>query len=180
MGDEEVTVGDDARDQTPQPAKDELLAAAEELAKQEAEDRPARVRESSVRRKQRVVRGRAQDGSAILNVDESAGEERVRVRSLADEPGKVGARPPVDPVEVTEVEQASDDVMLDANGNEIASRPAEHRSDAAVITTAVFLADATRAYLDGRDELGADHAVTLDRLASLRRTLERFEAELDA
>ena len=162
--------------------KDELLAAAEELAAREVEGRPARARESSVRRKQRVVRGRAQDGSAILNVDEGAGEERVRVRSLADEPGEVGARPPVDPAEVATMQgsgAAASDVMLDADGREI-SATRERGSDAAVITTAVFLADAVRAYLDGREELGAEHAVTLDRLAGLRRTLERFEAELDA
>ncbi len=164
---------------------DNLLAAAEELAAQEEAGRPARARGSSVRRKQRVVRGRTQDGSAILNVDEGSGEERVRVRSLADEPGKVGARPPVDPADVVAASQptsaASDarDVMLGADGKEIAA-PRERLSDAAVITTAVFLADATRAYLDGLDELGAGHAVTLDRLANLRRTLDRFEAELDA
>jgi hypothetical protein len=161
-----------------------LLAAAEELAAQEDQDRPVRARESSVRRRQRVSRGRSQGGSTILNVDEGAGEERGRVRSLADEPGKVGARPPVDPVDVATASQPTGiasnggDVMLGADGREIAS-PRERRSDAAVITTAVFLADATRVYLDGRDELGADHAVTLDRLTSLRRTLERFEAELD-
>jgi hypothetical protein len=157
-----------------------LLAAAEELAAQEAEDRPARARESSVRRKQRVVRGRAQDGSAILNLDDGAGEERVRVRSLADEPGTVGARPPVDPVEAAvAAERPTADTMLDADGNEIAAeRPGS--TDAALLTTAVFLADAARAYLDGRDELGADHAVTLDRLATLRRVLDRFDAELDA
>ena len=169
----------------PEHPSEGLLAAAEELAAQEDQDRPARARESSVRRRQRVSRGRSQDGSAILNVDEGAGEERVRVRSLADEPGKVGARPPVDPVDVAAAAQstgtASDasDVMLGADGKEIAA-PRERRSDAAVITTAVFLADAARAYLDGRDEMGAEHAVTLDRLANLRRTLDRFEAELDA
>jgi len=169
----------------PAPQREGLLAAAEELAAQEDQDRPARARESSVRRRQRVMRGRSQDGAAILNVDEGAGEPRVRVRSLADEPGTVGARPPVDPADVaaavpaTGAAPAGSGVMLDADGNEIAAAH-EHRNDAAVITTAVFLADAARAYLDGRDELGADHAVTLDRLASLRRTLERFEAELDA
>jgi len=52
-------------------------------------------------------------------------------------------------------------------------------TDAALLTTAVFLADAARAYLDGRDELGVDHAVTIDRLATLRRVLDRFDAELD-
>ena len=164
---------------------DGLLAAAEGLAAQEAEDRPARARESSVRRRQRVSRGRAADGSAILNVDEDAGEERVRVRSLADEPGTVGARPPVDPVAEAERQAAATaqaeagDVMLDAAGNEIHA-PRASRNDAAVITTAVFLADAVRGYLDGLDGLGAEHAVTADRLANLRRTLERFEAELDA
>jgi hypothetical protein len=162
-----------------------LLAAAEGLAAQESEDRPARARESSVRRRPRMSRGRTQDGAAILNVDDGAGEERVRVRSLADEPGKVGARPPVDPVAEAErqvgapAQADADDVMLDAAGNEIHA-PRASGSDAAVITTAVFLADAVRAYLDGREELGAEHAVTLDRLANLRRTLDRFEAELDA
>jgi hypothetical protein len=155
---------------------DELLAAAQELAAQESGERPVRARESSVRRKQRVARGRAQDGAAILNIHEGAGEERVRVRSLADEPGKVGARPPVEALD--DADPAEQDVMLDASGKEIAA-PRERGSDAAVITTAVFLADATRAYLDGRDEFGAEHAVTLDRLASLRRTLERFEVEID-
>ena len=53
---------------------DDLLAAAEGLAAQEAEDRPARARQGSVRRRQRVSRGRAADGSAILNVDEDTGE----------------------------------------------------------------------------------------------------------
>ena len=168
---------------------DGLLAAAETLAAQEAEDRPARAREGSIRRRQRVSRGRAADGSAILNVDEGAGEERVRVRSLADEPGTVGARPPVDPVveaerQAAEVAQAeADGVMLDAAGNAIPEQSVQgggRGSDAAIITTAVFLADAVRAYLDGLDEMGADHAVTADRLASLRRTLDRFEAELDA
>ena len=165
----------------------DLLAAAEGLAAQEAEDRPARVRESSVRRKQRVVRGRDRDGAAILNVDEGAPDERVRVRSLADEPGKVGARPPVDPVAEAERQatdagdgtDGTDDVMLDAAGNEIAATRAG-RSDAAILATAVFLADAVHAYLDGLDDLGADHAVTADRLANLRRTLERFDTELDA
>jgi hypothetical protein len=169
---------------TDDTGKDDLLAAAEGLAAQEAEDRPARARESSVRRRQRVSRGRSADGSAILNVDEDAGEERVRVRSLADEPGRVGARPPVDPVAEAERQAATaqdgaGEVMLDAGGNEIpASRTA--RNDAAIITSAVFLADALRGYLEGLDELGAEHAVTADRLASLRRTLDRFESELDA
>jgi hypothetical protein len=164
---------------------DDLLAAAEGLAAQEAEDRPARARGSSVRRRPRVSRGRSADGSAILNVDDGAGEERVRVRSLADEPGKVGARPPVDPVAEAERQAAAAaqaearDVMLDADGNEIHA-PRASRNDAAVITTAVFLADAVRGYLEGLDDLGAEHAVTVDRLANLRRTLERFEAELDA
>ena len=166
---------------------DPLVAAAEGLAAQEAENRPARAREGSVRRRQRVSRGRAADGSAILNVDEGAGEERVRVRSLADEPGTVGARPPVDPVAEAERQAASTaqadagGVMLDADGNEIAAPGASggRGSDAAVITTAVFLADAVRGYLAGLDEMGAEHAVTADRLANLRRTLERFEAELD-
>ena len=165
-----------------------LLAATEGLAAQEAEDRPARARAGSVRRRQRVSRGRAADGSAILNVDEGAAEERVRVRSLADEPGTVGARPPVDPVAEAERQAAATaqadagGVMLDAAGNEIAAPGASggRGSDAAVITTAVFLADSVRGYLDGLDELGAEHAVTADRLANLRRTLERFETELDA
>jgi len=161
-----------------------LLAAAEGLAAQEAEDRPARARESSVRRRQRVSRGRSADGSAILNVDDGAGEERVRVRSLADEPGRVGARPPVDPVAEAERQAATaqagaGEVMLDAGGNEIPAARAA-RNDAAIITSAVFLADALRGYLEGLDGLGAEHAVTADRLASLRRTLDRFESELDA
>ena len=166
-------------------ARDDLLAAAQELAAQEAEDRPARARESSVRRRSRMSRGRTQDGAAILNVDDGAGEERVRVRSLADEPGKVGARPPVDPVAEVERQAGAPsqleqgEVMLDADGNEILT-PRARGSDAAVITTAVFLADAVRAYLDGREEFGTEHAVTLDRLSSLRRTLDRFETELDA
>lgn len=159
------------------PRSDDLLAATEGLAAQAAEDRPARAREGSVRRRQRVSRGRAADGSAILNVDEGAVEERVRVRSLADEPGKVGARPPADPVAAAALAEA-DDVMLDAAGNEIPGTR-ERGSDAAVLTTAVFLADAARAYLDGLDDLGAEDAVTVDRLANLRRTLERLEAELD-
>jgi hypothetical protein len=158
-----------------------LLAAAEGLAAQEDQDRPARARESSVRRRQRVMRGRSVDGSAILNVDEGEREERVRVRSLADEPGGVGARPPIDPADVAAVTPMNG-AMLDANGNEIVARPGGHRSgasDATLSSAAGFLADATRVYLDGHDELGADHAVTLDRLANLRRTLERLEAELD-
>lgn len=161
--------------------RDDLLAAAEQIAAQESDDRPARVRESSVRRRPRVARGRDRDGAAFLNVDEGEGEPRVRVRSLADEPGKIGARPPVDPVvEVSQTGSAPEAaVMLDAEGNELAGVRGG-RSDAAVITTAVFLADAVRAYLSGYDDLGADHAVTADRLANLRRTLERFDAELDA
>ncbi len=174
----------------PSGSADDLLAAAEGLAAQEAEDRPARARESSVRRRHRVSRGRAADGSAILDVDGDAGEERVRVRSLADEPGTVGARPPVDPVVEAERQAAeaatetdSGGVMLDAAGNAIPAQSVQgggRGSDAAIITTAVFLADAVRAYLDGLDEMGAEHAVTADRLVSLRRTLERFETELDA
>ena len=180
------TAGETASE--PQPAQSDLLAAAEGLAAQESEDRPARARESSVRRKQRVVRGRDRDGAAILNVDDGVGEQRVRVRSLADEPGKVGARPPVDPVVEAERQagdtgDGADGVMLDANGNEIPAVPegrvgiTDVHSDAAVLATATFLADAVRRYLDGRDELGADHAVTLDRLQTLRRTLERFDTE---
>lgn len=167
---------------------DDLLAAAEQIAAQDSEDRPARVRESSMRRKRRVVRGRDRDGAAILNLDDGAAEQRVRVRSLADEPGKVGARPPVDPVVEAERQAVdrgaiADGVMLDANGNEIPAVPlgrlgiTDVHSDAAVLATATFLADAVRSYLDGRDELGADHAVTLDRLQTLRRTLERFDTE---
>lgn len=171
-------------DSTASNAGDDLLAAAEELAAQEAEHRPARAKETHVRPRQRVVRGRAADGRTILNVDEDAGEERVRVRSLTDEPGTVGARPPIDPVveagrAVGAVPDGANEVMLDAAGNEI-SAPHGRGSDAAVITTAVFLADAARGYLDGLDDLGAGHAVTVDRLANLRRTLDRFEAELDA
>jgi hypothetical protein len=164
-----------------------LLAAAEGLAAQEVEDRPARARESRVRRKQRVVRGRDRDGAAILNVDDGArddvGEGRVRVRSLADEPGRVGARPPVDPAKTAVAQPAdapgSDQVMLDAGGNEITAPAAPVHSDAAVLTSAVFLADAVHCYLEGRDELGAEHAVTLDRLATVRRTLERLDVELE-
>jgi len=185
-------VGDPERSTGPAPGDgpdgaEGLLAAAEGLAAQEAEGRPARARESRVRRKQRVVRGRGRDGSAILNVDDGAGdgagEERVRVRSLADEPGRVGARPPVDPARAAVArvldEPGSDQVMLDAGGNEITATATPVHSDAAVLTSAVFLADAARAYLDGRDELGAEHAVTLDRLATLRRTLDRLDVELD-
>jgi len=167
---------------------DDLLAAAEQIAAQDSEDRPARARESSMRRKRRVVRGRDRDGVAILNLDDGAVEQRVRVRSLADEPGKVGARPPVDPVVEAERQAVdrgaiADGVMLDANGNEIPAVPLGHlgitdvHSDAAVLVTATFLADAVRSYLDGRDELGADSVVTLDRLQTLRRTLERFDTE---
>jgi len=157
-----------------------LLAATEGLAPQEAQEPAARARESSVRRRRRVVRGRGRDGAAILDVEDGAGEERVRVRSLADEPGRVGARPPVDPGQQPDTRDA-ERVMLDADGNEIAPGAAPARvHDAAARTVAGFLADATRAYLDGRDELGPEHAVTLDRLATLRRTLERFEAESDS
>ena len=177
----------------PDERADDLLAVAEELAAQEVEDRPARARETSVRRPRRVVRGRTADGDAALDVD-GAGEERVRVRSLADEPGRVGARPPVDPATapasapaagtadperaVDGVPAGSDGVMLDADGNEIAAdRPPSSNRGGAMPMGAALLADAVRAYLAGHDELGGDDAVTADRRATLRRTLERFDTE---
>ena len=170
----------------PDERADDLLAVAEELAAQEAEDRPARARETSVRRPRRVVRGRTADGDAVLDVD-GAGEERVRVRSLADEPGRVGARPPVDPATAPASapaagtagpERAADEVMLDADGNEIAvDRPPSSTRGGAMPVGAALLADAVRAYLAGYAELGGDHAVTADRRATLRRTLERFDTE---
>jgi hypothetical protein len=175
--------------------REDLLAVAEELAAQD--ERPARAREATVRRPRRTIRGRTRDGAVIEDPDGSdVREERVRVRSLADEPGSIGARPPVDPAERS-ADPVPDvgPIMLDAQGNEIAVDPStpgvgpvavEHsdaavpRNDAALITVGVFLADAVRSYLDGLEQLGADHPVTVDRLAQLRRTLERFDVELDA
>lgn len=56
-------------------------------------------------------------------------------------------------------------------------RPLPPATAAAASSTDVgrYLADAARSYLDGIAKLGADHAVTQDRLGQLRRTLERYE-----
>jgi hypothetical protein len=182
---------------------EDLLAAAEGLTA--AQDRRVRAREGTVRRPRRVIRGRAGDGTSGT-LDEASSEERVRVRTVADEPGRGERRPPGDPAETSGTPGGPagprSGVMLDAQGNEIpvvptsggAEEPAaadrvggatgsaagrQTGRDAGLLTAGVFLADALRAYLDGRDTLGAAHAVTLDRLAQLRRTLDRFDQELD-
>jgi hypothetical protein len=69
--------------------------------------------------------------------------------------------------------------MLDAQGNPIDAPIGTATSTTATAAVAPdagrFLADAVRSYLDGFDDLGADHPVTADRLAQMRRTLERYE-----
>jgi hypothetical protein len=69
--------------------------------------------------------------------------------------------------------------MLDAQGNPIDAPIGTATSTTATAAVAPdagrFLADAVRSYLDGLTDLGADHPVTADRLAQMRRTLERYE-----
>ncbi|HSK23134.1 MAG TPA: hypothetical protein VK906_08165 [Egicoccus sp.] len=153
-------------------AAEQMLAVSAELGDTEHET-GWRSRSGTVRRRQRVVRGATPGETEV--------RERTRVRSVAEEgvggerptgPGPAGATP--------ETDEPTKPVMLDAQGNPIDTPIATTTTTTAPAAPVVpdagrFLADAVRSYLDGLDDLGVDHPVTADRLAQLRRTLERYE-----
>ena len=122
---------------------------------------PERATSGVVRRRRPVRRGPAGGGG-------DSGDEFVRVRSVAEEPGgRVfvdGPDGPDDgeysaPDAITPDEVTSGPVV-DANR---ATLPA---SDSA---TLVLVLDAVRSFLEGHDGLGGEHPVTQDRLERLRR-----------
>lgn len=160
----------DGRRPSDDDAAEQMLAVSEELGDTEHET-GWRSRSGTVRRRQRVVRGATPPETEI--------RERARVRSVAEE--GVGGEPPKGPGPAATAAPNGDEapVMLDAQGNPIDTQPASVTATTTTPAVAAdpgrFLADAVHSYLDGVDDLGADHPVTADRLAQLRRTLQRYE-----
>ena len=121
---------------------------------------PERATSRVVRRRRPVRRGPAGGG-------DDSGDEFVRVRSVAEEPGgRVFVDDPdgdeggnVAPDAITPDEVTSSP-LVDANR---AILPA---SDSA---TLALVLDAVRSFLEGHDGLGGEHPVTQDRLERLRR-----------
>ncbi|MEY2974125.1 MAG: hypothetical protein RIR49_545 [Actinomycetota bacterium] len=119
---------------------------------------PERSTSGTVRRRRPVRRGPA-------SADDDSGEEFVRVRSVAEEPGgRVFVDGPDDAEHIAPDAITPDEVtsgpVVDATK---ASLPA---SDSA---TLALVLDAVRSFLEGHDGLGGDHPVTQDRLERLRR-----------
>lgn len=108
----------------------------------------------TVRRRRPVRRG-------PVDAEDESGDEYVKVRSVAEEPGgrvivDDSAEPDtLTPDEVTSIKPVEPTAAAATSGD----------TDA----TLALVLDAVRSFLEGHDGLGAEHPVTQDRLERLRR-----------
>ncbi len=118
----------------------------------------------TVRRRRTVRRGPAIGG-------DDAGDEFVKVRSVAEEPGGRVIVDEGDAVPVTDT----------ITPDEVTSTPPVEATPASMpvsdSATLALVLDAVRSFLEGHDGLGGDHPVTQDRLGRLRRVAVLVERD---
>ncbi|MDA3015307.1 MAG: hypothetical protein O3A89_07070 [Actinomycetota bacterium] len=118
----------------------------------------------TVRRRRTVRRGPAIGG-------DDAGDEFVKVRSVAEEPGGRVIVDDGDAVPVTDT----------ITPDEVTSTPPVEATPASMpvsdSATLALVLDAVRSFLEGHDGLGGDHPVTQDRLERLRRVAVLVERD---
>jgi hypothetical protein len=118
----------------------------------------------TVRRRRTVRRGPAIGG-------DDAGDEFVKVRSVAEEPGGRVIVDEGDAVPVTDT----------ITPDEVTSTPPVEATPASMpvsdSATLALVLDAVRSFLEGHDGLGGDHPVTQDRLERLRRVAVLVERD---
>ncbi|MDA2944667.1 MAG: hypothetical protein O2925_02780 [Actinomycetota bacterium] len=118
----------------------------------------------TVRRRRTVRRGPAIGG-------DDPGDEFVKVRSVAEEPGGRVIVDDGDAVPVTDT----------ITPDEVTSTPPVEATPASMpvsdSATLALVLDAVRSFLEGHDGLGGDHPVTQDRLERLRRVAVLVERD---
>jgi hypothetical protein len=118
----------------------------------------------TVRRRRTVRRGPAIGG-------DDSGDEFVKVRSVAEEPGGRVIVDDGDAVPVTDT----------ITPDEVTSTPPVEATPASMpvsdSATLALVLDAVRSFLEGHDGLGGDHPVTQDRLERLRRVAVLVERD---
>lgn len=174
MSEPDQPTGDaDERIDPPDPAAGEQQPTAPAASTRELHTSPRRARRAPARRRGRVI----SEGGVVDDDDQP---RTATVRSEAHE-GPAGPPQADAPPEPGGVLDASGQLigadMPEPHAAPPAGDPAAAAQAGRMVDPGVFVVVAARAYLDGLDTYGADHPVTVDRLAALRRTLDVYAGE---